>query len=134
MPVYLLVARLLRERVPLLAYLSAVNGIAGLALILVGMLTGTNWAMVHCQLGVEEWLALVALGLVCSVLGHTLLNYCVRLVPIHLVSLGILVEPVIATLSTWIAFNEVPSAQVGAGGAVIVVGIYMGFGWRSDRD
>lgn len=133
-PAYLLVGRALRDRVSLLAYLSAVNAIAGVALVLGALAMGVNWELINSKVGSEELFALLGLGLICSVLGHTLLNYCVRLVPVHLVSLGILVEPVVATLSTWIVFNEVPSVHVGIGGGIIVMGIYVGFGWQSDRD
>lgn len=133
-PVYLLVARALRERVPLLAYLSAVNAVAGMALLAAIFASGMRWSEISPSIGSEEILAMLALGLICSVLGHTLLNYCVRLVPVHLVSLGILVEPVVATLSTWLVFQEVPSVQVGIGGAIIVLGIYLGFGWRAKQE
>jgi drug/metabolite transporter (DMT)-like permease len=129
-PVYLLVARALRERVPLLAYLSAVNAVAAVVLLATMLALGTTWAQIEPLVGSEEILAMLGLGLICSVVGHTLLNYCVRLVPVHLVSLGILAEPVIATISTWAVFQEVPTAAVGIGGAIIVAGIYLGFGWR----
>jgi len=128
-PAYLLVGRVLRDDVPLLAYLAFVNLVAGLALLAVGHFVGVSWR----GLGQEEYLAMIALGLVCSVLGHTLLNYCVRLVPVHLVSLGILVEPVAASFSTWVVFDEVPSAHAALGGVIIVAGIYFGFGWRRLR-
>jgi drug/metabolite transporter (DMT)-like permease len=133
-PVYLLVARALRERVPLLAYLSVVNAVAGLALFVAALAFGLRWSELRPLIGREEVLAMLGLGLICSVIGHTLLNYCVRLVPVHVVSLGILVEPVIATISTWIVFHEVPSLHVAVGGAIIVLGIYLGFGWRPKRN
>lgn len=132
-PVYLLVARALRQRVPLLAYLSVVNAVAGLALMAGLLAFGMRWSEMRPLIGLEEVLAMLGLGLICSVIGHTLLNYCVRLVPVHVVSLGILVEPVIATLSTWIVFSEVPTLPAAAGGAIIVLGIYLGFGWRPKR-
>lgn len=129
-PIYLLVARALRERLPLLAYLSVVNAVAGIALVVAILASGMECQAITVLIGWEEILAMLGLGLICSVVGHTLLNYCVRLVPVHLVSLGILADPVIATISTWIVFNEIPSVQVAVGGAIIVSGIYVGFGWR----
>jgi drug/metabolite transporter (DMT)-like permease len=125
-PAYLLVGRALRDDVPLLAYLSLVNLVAGAALLIVGGGIGVSFE----GIGQEEYLAMIALGLVCSVLGHTMLNHCVRLVPVHLVSLGILVEPVLASLSTWAVFGEVPTVPAAVGGLIIIFGIYVGFGWR----
>ncbi len=124
-PIYLLIGRFLRERVPLLAYLSFVNLVAGACLLVVGLGIGEiSWS----GFSQGDYLALIGLGLVPSVIGHTSLNYCVRFVPVHLVSLGILVEPVAAALSTWLVFAEVPPVHAAVGGAIIVVGIYAGFG------
>ena len=125
-PAYLIIGRALRDDVPLVAYLALVNLVAGAALLIVGGGIRVSFT----GIGQEEFLAMIALGLVCSVLGHTLLNHCVRVVPVHLVSLGILVEPVIASLSTWVVFEEVPTAPAALGGFIIVFGIYVGFGWR----
>lgn len=125
-PIYLLVGRALRNDVPLIAYLAIVNLIAGLSLLICALAMDVSFD----GIGQEELAAMIAMGLVCSVLGHSILNYCVRLVPVHLVSLGILVEPVIATLSTWSVFGEVPSLSASLGGLIIVIGIYVGFGLR----
>ncbi len=125
-PAYLLIGRALRDDVPLIPYLALVNLVAGAALLAAGGAIGVTAQ----GIGQEEFLAMIALGLVCSVLGHTLLNQCVRLVPVHLVSLGILVEPVVASLSTWAVFGEVPSLPAAVGGSIIIFGIYIGFGWR----
>ncbi len=125
-PAYLLVGRALREHVPLIPYLSLVNLVAGAALLGTSATIGVSFD----GIGQEEYLAMIALGLVCSVLGHSLLNHCVRLVPVHLVSLGILVEPVVASLSTWAVFGEVPTLPAAIGGLIIIFGIYVGFGWR----
>ncbi len=129
-PVYLLVGRALRDRVPLFAYLSAVNAVAGTALVVGIFSLGSSWSEIGPLIDSEELFAMIGLGLICSVLGHSLLNYCVRLVPVHVVSLGILAEPVLATISTWLVFREIPGAAVGVGGAIIVLGIYLGFGFR----
>lgn len=125
-PAYLLIGRALRDHVPLLPYLAFVNLVAGCALLACGAALGVNLE----GAGREELLAMIAMGLICSVLGHSLLNYCVRLVPVHLVSLGILVEPVVASLSTWAAFGETPTLHAALGGLTIIAGIYLGFGWR----
>ena len=70
----------------------------------------------------------VGLALICSAIGHTSINYCVRLIPVHLVSLGILVEPVVAAISTWIVFGEEVSGRTALSGLVILSGTLVGFG------
>ena len=81
----------------------------------------------------HAYLAIALAGLVPSVLGHTLLNWSVRRVRVHLVSLAILGEPVGASLITWVAFGERPPVHAVLGGAVILGGIGLGFVRRGPR-
>ncbi len=132
-PIYLLAGRKLGEKLPLWAYLSCVNLIA--AALLFGY--GTAMDVSFGGIAQEDLIAIIALAAIPSVIGHTLLNYCVRVIPVHLVSLGILAEPVIATLSTWAAFREIPSGEEVMGATIILLGIGLGFsrGWlRRLRD
>ena len=126
---YLLIGRALRQSVPLLAYLALVNLVAAGVLFATGAAIGMEWS----GYGQWDYLAVLFLALGPSVVGHTLINDCVRRVPVHLVSLGILVEPVAATLSTWLFFQEVPSIASAVGEAIIVIGIYVGFGLQSKK-
>jgi drug/metabolite transporter (DMT)-like permease len=80
------------------------------------------------------YLALGLSALIPSVLGHTLLNWSARRVPVHLVSLGILGEPVISSALTRLAFDERPPPHAAVGGAIILVGIALGFIRRRVRE
>ncbi|HLU66280.1 MAG TPA: DMT family transporter, partial [Kofleriaceae bacterium] len=75
----------------------------------------------------EDYLAMVLAALVASIIGHTLLNWSVRRVPVHLVALGILGEPVGASLLAWLFLGEAPPGHAVLGGAVILAGIAVGF-------
>jgi drug/metabolite transporter (DMT)-like permease len=66
-------------------------------------------------------------ALVPSLIGHTLLNWTVRRVPVHLVALAILGEPIGASVLSWLFFREVPPSNAVLGGVVILVGIAVGF-------
>jgi len=120
---YFVVGRRLRAALPLGAYLAAVNAVAAVALCGLVAATGTP------VLGFagEDYLAMVLAALVASVIGHTLLNWSVRRVPVHLVALGILGEPVGASLLAWLFLGEAPPGHAVLGGAVILAGIAVGF-------
>ena len=69
-------------------------------------------------------------AVVSELLGHTLRNWSGRRTPAHLVTLAILGEPVGASLLTWIIVAEQPPWTAALGGAIILVGIAVGF-WRA---
>ena len=124
---YLIVGRRLREALPLFPYLAAVNGVAGIGLMIATAVAGVT--VLELGGGVTAWsyAAIAASALFASVGGHTLLNVAVRRVPTHLVALAILGEPIGASLLSWAAFGEVPPWTAAAGGAVILCGIGVGF-------
>jgi drug/metabolite transporter (DMT)-like permease len=73
------------------------------------------------------YVAMAACAIVPSIIGHTLLNWSVRRIPVHLVALGILGEPVGASLLSWAFFGERPPIHAAFGGAIVLAGIGVGF-------
>lgn len=126
---YLVVGRGVRESLPLFPYLAAVNAVAGALLLVTAVIAGVDFA----GFPADTYVAIALCALVPSLIGHTLLNYCVRRVPVHLVSLGILGEPIGAALLALAFFDEVPPATAVIGGAVILAGIAVGFVRFRDR-
>lgn len=124
---YLVVGRRLRASLPLFPYLAAVNGVAGLGLLVAAIAAGVMTFPLGGDITVWSYVAIAASALFASVGGHTLLNVAVRRTPTHLVGLAILGEPVGASLLSWAVFGEVPPWTAAAGGAVILIGIGVGF-------
>ena len=120
---YLVVGRRLREGVPLLPYLGMVNAIAAVALAVAAVATGVDVGAIEPQ----AYVACAGAALVASFVGHSLLNAAVRVTPTHLVALAILGEPIGSSLITWVWFGEQPPVHAAAGGAVVLVGIALGF-------
>jgi drug/metabolite transporter (DMT)-like permease len=120
---YFVVGRRLRAALPLGAYLAVVNAVAAVVLVIAALVARTPLA----GFAAEDWTAMVLCALVPSIIGHSLLNWTVRRVPVHLVALAILGEPVGATTLSWLFFREVPPPHAFLGGAVILVGIAVGF-------
>ena len=116
---YLVVGRGVRAALPLVPYLAAVNAIAGVLLLGAALIVGVQFVGLPGQ----SYLAIVLCALIPSLIGHSLLNYCVRRVPVHLVSLGILGEPIGASLIALAFLGEVPPSHALVGGLVILFGI-----------
>jgi drug/metabolite transporter (DMT)-like permease len=124
---YLAVGRRLRTALPLLPYLGAVNAIAAIGLVIAALAIGAPLTGLPAQ----SYLACACAALVASVGGHSLLNAAVRITPTHLVALAILGEPIGSALITWLAFGEEPPVHAVLGGAIVLIGIAIGFVRRS---
>lgn len=120
---YLLIGRRMRVSVPLTPYLALVNIIAGASLLIAALLVGVPFF----GLPDHAYLAIVLMTVIPSLLGHSLLNWSVRRMPTHLVALAILGEPIGSSLMTLVFFSEIPPAHAVLGGAVILLGIFVGF-------
>jgi drug/metabolite transporter (DMT)-like permease len=120
---YFIVGRRLRDAVPLAAYLAVVNAIAAVLLLATAALAGTPFR----GFGAEDYTAIALCALIPSLIGHSLLNWTVRRVPVHLVALAILGEPIGASALSWLFFKEVPPSHAVLGGVVILGGIAVGF-------
>jgi drug/metabolite transporter (DMT)-like permease len=121
MGAYLLVGGQVRERIDLLGYLALVYSVAAVLLLAVTLLMG-------CDLfgySPATYLMMALLALVPQLIGHSSLNLAVRLVPVTLVSVAILGEPVGATLLGWLILGEMPTANEIIGGLLILGGIFI---------
>ncbi len=118
---YLLIGRSMRTRGSLAGYLTGVYAVALLAL------GACAWILKVPLLGYPAadygWIALMALGP--HLLGHNLLNWAVRRLPVHLVQATVLGEPVLATLYASVLFGERP----GPGWYVGAICVAAGVGW-----
>lgn len=120
---YLVVGRRLRASVPLLPYLGVVNGIAAIALGIAALASGVAFGAIDQR----AYVACAGAALIASFIGHSLLNAAVRTTPTHLVALAILGEPIGSSLITWAWFGEEPPSHAVIGGAIVLVGIAVGF-------
>jgi len=120
---YLVLGRRLRAVLPLFPYLGAVHAVAALALLGAAVASGAHLA----ALPAHSYAACACAAAIASLVGHGLLNAAVRTTPTHLVALAVLGEPLGSSLLTWAAFGERPPAHAILGGAIVLVGIGLGF-------
>lgn len=121
---YLAVGRSLRERLPLSGYLGAVHLLAAVMLVAYGLATQITW--VPPSASGADLLAVLYLGLVPGVVGHGLLNWAVRYLPVHVVSLAIVLEPIgAAALAVLVLGRHVTTLEV-AGAAIVLSAVAIG--------
>lgn len=102
MGIYLIIGRQLRHRISILPYLTTIYAGAAIILLLVTVLSG------YSLFGYSgnTYAMLFLLALIPQLIGHSSLNLAVRLMPVTLVSVGILGEPVIAIALGYLILGE----------------------------
>ena len=121
MGAYLIIGGQLRTRIDLLSYLALIYSGAAVFLLVATLILGYNLFGYSGQ----TYLMMVLLALVPQLIGHSSLNLAVRLVPVTLVSVAILGEPVGATLLGGLILGELPTVSEIVGGLLILGGIFV---------
>jgi drug/metabolite transporter (DMT)-like permease len=118
---YILIGRVVRQKMPLPLYTFTVYLSATLVLLFLDLVTGTPLF----PYTLREFIIFFALAFFCTIGGHTVLNWALRWVEPAFISTAILGEPVFASVAALFLFNEVPSFYTLIGGAVVLSGIYL---------
>jgi drug/metabolite transporter (DMT)-like permease len=95
----------------------------GLALLVVGCLSGEPAALAPASVSARSWLALAYLVLIDSLAGFALYNWLLRAAPLALVSTYAYAVPIVAYLVGVLALGEPFHPAVLAGAAAIVVAV-----------
>ena len=113
---YMIVGKRLRREVPLAGYLTVVYGVAAVTLVVgVIALRVPPWPTVAVA-----WLPLLGMALGPTLTGHTLLNWALAHLEAYRVNLAVLLEPVLASVWTWLFIGEVPPLHVLPGAALVL--------------
>lgn len=126
---YLAVGRSVRAQVPLAAYFVTVNAVAALLLLA----WGASTTPVMAGAWEKAWPYVLYLGLVPGIVGHGLLNWAVRHIELHVVSMLVLLEPIGAGVLAWLVLGESPLNAELFGGLLILAGVAIG-ARRADTD
>lgn len=118
---YLLVGRRLRQRLSLLPYVSLTYSAAAAVTLLLCLLTRQRFTGYSST----TYIMFILLALLPQVIGHSAFNWALGYLSAPLVSVTILGEPVGATILAYLILKEVPTVLKIAGGAMILLGIYL---------
>jgi drug/metabolite transporter (DMT)-like permease len=118
---YMLVGRRLRAKIDLIPYIFVVYGMAAVVLIAIMFGTGEN------PFGFTPltYLWLILLALIPQLLGHSIFNWSLKYIPVSLVSVTLLGEPVGSTVLAYFILQEQPGWVKIIGAILILVGIWL---------
>jgi drug/metabolite transporter (DMT)-like permease len=119
--VYLLIGRVMRQRLPVSTYAASVYGTAAAVLLPACLLTGSSLGGYPAG----SWLAVAGVVIGPQLLGHTVFNSLLTSVSATVVSVVLLIEPVGATALAWLLFHELPAAGFWVGAPLVLAGSWL---------
>ena len=125
---YLLCGRVVRQKLSLITYIFLVYFISALVLGVLCIIWGTPLY----PYPPKTFLWFILLGLVPTVIGHTLYNWALKYLKAYLVGISILGEPVGATILAYLVFKQIPPTLTYLGAAAIFTGIFLVF-WSQKK-
>ncbi|MFP4010465.1 MAG: DMT family transporter [Spirochaetaceae bacterium] len=117
---YMLIGRVLRQRMDAGLYTLLVYGSSAAILLLWCLLAGVDLG----PYAAREYVLFVLLAVFPTLLGHTVFSWALRYVRASFVATAVLGEPVIAAILAVFFFAEIPTVWTVVGGAMIIGGIY----------
>ena len=116
---YVVIGRILRKQLSTEAYVLGIYSISGIILAFFAILTVENFIVAN--LSDLKWLLLMAL--IPQVIGHSLLNWSLGVLPAHYVAISLLGEPIGSSILAIFFLKETPSINEVISSAVILLGI-----------
>lgn len=118
---YFLFGQKARRRLSLMTYTFIVYGISSVTLIIY------NLILQHPFTGypINHWWIFLALAIVPTFFGHTLFNWALRWLSTSTISMGIVFEPVGATILAYIVLDEHVTWSQWLGGTIIIFGLFL---------
>jgi len=120
---YITIGRQVRKRVHLLSYIFYCYSISAAGLLIAVLLFNNPLS----GFADKSYMYFFLLGLIPTVLGHTLYNWALKYLRAFLVGVCILGEPIGATLLAWIVLGQHPTVFFYAGAVLIGVGLLILF-------
>lgn len=121
MGAYLVIGRQLRARINIWHYLAVIYACAAIILLLATVVSGQSLVGYSST----TYTMLILLALVPQLIGHSSLNVAVRMMPVILVSVAILGEPVLATALGYFILGEWATTGEIVGGLLTLAGIFI---------
>jgi drug/metabolite transporter (DMT)-like permease len=118
---YLMIGRSLRSGMSLLPYIFVVYGVAAVVLFAAMFASGQH----PTGFSGITYVWIVLLALIPQLIGHSTFNWILRFVPVTLVAITTLGEPVGSAVLAYFILKEIPASLTIGGGLLILVGIYV---------
>lgn len=119
--VYTTMGRICRKNMSTASYTAAVYGIAALVTFLLLLVTGTPVS----GYGPVNLLTAFGMTVLCTLLGHSVINWGLKYISPAFISAARLLEPVFSALLGILFFREIPSGTAVLGAVVIITGLFL---------
>lgn len=118
---YILAVKQLRERCSVASIMAIGGSITAAALFLIAL--GSEGRLLPDT--AKGWLPLVGLALISQVAGQSLIAYALAHLPAAFSSVGLLLQPVMATVFAWLLLGETIGVLPALGGCLVLYGIVL---------
>jgi len=117
--VYFLLGKRLRRELPSTVYITGVYGVAAIT----GFVVMLTLDIPLTGYSDRTWLCFGLMALLPTILGHGALNHAVHYIDAGRISAATLVEPILAGLVAWIAWDEIMTSWTVTGYVIICVSV-----------
>jgi len=118
---YIVIGRILRKQLSTGSYALSIYSIAGIALVVFAVVLQEQ--SMKIDLAELKWLILLAL--LPQVIGHSLINWSLGIVPAYYVAIFLLGEPIGSTILAIFILKEIPSISEVISAGIILLGIFI---------
>ena len=118
---YLMIGRKLRAKMSLMPYIFLVYGMAAMCLLIIVFIARESLFGYHWI----TYLWILLLALVPQLIGHSTYNWALAYLSAAFVAVMTLGEPIGSSILAYFILQETPTIAVIAGGALILIGIYL---------
>jgi drug/metabolite transporter (DMT)-like permease len=120
---YLLAGKSVRLKVDILPYITIAYSTSAIVLLPACLIVGAPLL----TLSANTYFWCLMLALIPTLIGHSLFNWALRYLKAFTVNIGIVVEPIGATIMAWFIFQEQPSAMLYPGAALLIAALIVAF-------
>ncbi|WP_188456850.1 DMT family transporter [Virgibacillus oceani] len=118
---YFLMGQNARKRLSLMTYTFVVYGISSLTLILYNLILQNPFFGYPAN----NWWAFLALAIIPTFFGHTLFNWAIKWVSTSTISMGIVFEPIGASILAYFILDEQITGSQWLGGTIVLSGLFL---------
>lgn len=118
---YFLMGQQVRKRLSLTIYTFLVYGISSITLIVYNLIEGNAFFGYPAS----HWWIFLALAIFPTFLGHSLFNWALKWLSTSTISMGIVLEPVGASILAYFILHEHISWSQWLGGTIVIVGLFL---------
>src|SRR5690625_742797 len=118
---YFLIGLSVRRRLSLMTYTFVVYSMGAVTLIIYNLIAQNSligYSSTH-------WWIFIALAVIPTFFGHTLFNWALRWVSTATISMGVIFEPVGATILAYFILSEKISPSQWLGGSIVIIGLFL---------